>query len=129
MRRAFTVAEVVVALALTALSVLCLISVLIGSLRLLQTSQEVSEATGLGRQLMERIQAVRPLPVGIYDGRLGQPAVAGFPPAPYPGSVTSRYDYRARVSIAHFDDYLDSVRVEIFWNGRAQLQLASLQVR
>lgn len=129
MERAFTLAEVVVALALTALSVLCLISVLIGSLRLLETSQEVSEATSLGRQLMEKVQACRPLPEGEFDGRLHQPPnAAGFPPPPYPGSKL-KYDYRARVLVRHLDAWRDSIRVDIFWNGRAQLHLSTVQLR
>ena len=111
MERAFTLAEVVVALALTTLSVLCLISVLIGSLRLLETSQEVTEATSLGRELMENLQTFHPLPEGEFDGRLNQPPDAGgFPPAPYPGRQL-KFDYRARVLVRHLDGWRDSVRV------------------
>ena len=129
MERGFTLAEVVVALALTALSVLCLISVLIGSLRLLETSQEVTEATSLGRRLMENLQSFRPLPEGEFDGRLNQPPDArGFPPAPYPGCKL-KFDYRARVLVRHLDAWRDSVRVDIFWNGRAQLHLSTVQLR
>lgn len=128
MERGFSLVEVVVALALTALSVLCLISVLIGSIRLLETSQEVSEATSVAHRLLEQIQSIRPLPVGSFDGRLGQTAVGGFPPPPYPGQ-SLRYDYRTCVSVSHLDDRLDSVRVDVYWNVRAHLQMATVQLR
>lgn len=128
--RGFSLAEVLLALGLAALTLLSLISVLIGGVRLLETSQEVSEATSVGRELMERIKSRADLPANaVFDGRVPDPPQAGgFPPSPYPARQL-KHVYQTRVSIRSLDDWRSQVVVEVFWKGKASLQLATVLVR
>lgn len=130
-RNGLSLAEVLLALALAALAALSLMVVLIGGLRLLERSQEVSEATAVGRELMERIKAqdyaYRPVNV-TFDGRVPNPPVSGFPPAPYP-SVRQKFVYTTRVQVQTLDAYSNRVSVEVFWENGRSLTLETVMNR
>lgn len=127
---AFSLAEVLFSILLTGISVLSLITVLIGGMRLLENSQEVSEATGVGREQMEAIVAHKytgSLPSSaVWDGRAGDPPTAGgFPPAPYPGRQ-QKFLYQTRVQVSAIDAQRSCVSVQVFWNRQSSLQLTTV---
>jgi uncharacterized protein (TIGR02598 family) len=130
-RRGFSLAEVLFALAVGAVAVLTLIAVLIGGLRLLAKSQETSEATSVGRELMERIRArnyAHPLGTEEFDGRVPDAAVDGFPPAPYPRKQL-KFIYSTRVRVRQLDSVRWHVAVDVFWNQNSSLQLETVLTR
>lgn len=92
------------AVALAALALLALIGVFVASLRLTSQNREAVAATHLAGELLERARSldysVLPQTVTVFRGNLPDPAVNGFPPAPYP-----------RVSMGG-QEYVFEVRVE-----------------
>lgn len=128
-RQAFSLAEVLIALALTAISVLSLLTVLLGGMRLLESSQEVAEATGVGRELMEAIKARKygSLPRNAaFDGAVPDaPLATGFPPSPYP-SKQLKYLYKTKVEVRALDDRLNVVTVQVSWNRQSSLQMVTV---
>jgi Tfp pilus assembly protein PilV len=126
---AFSLAEVLIALALTAISVLSLVTVLLGGMRLLETSQEVAEATGVGRELMEAIKARKYTSMprnASFDGAVPDaPMAGGFPPAPYPAKQL-KYLYKTKVEVRALDDRLNVVTVHVSWNRQSSLQMATV---
>jgi hypothetical protein len=118
-----------IALALTAITVLSLVTLMIGGLRLLEKSQETAEATGVGRELMEAIKARKyaRLPANAsFDGRVPDAAQAdGFPPAPYP-AVQRTHLYRTRVQVQPLSPQLRLITVQVFWKTQSTLQLTTI---
>ena len=130
-RRGFSLTEVLFALAFAAVAILTLLAVLIGGLRLLARSQELSEANSVARELMERIKArnyAHPLTTEVFDGRTGAAPVDGFPPAPYPGRQ-GKYLYQTRVQVRQLDALRYDVLVQVFWGRARSLEMECIVTR
>lgn len=109
MCRGFSLTEVMLAMLLAALTITCLVTVLIGGVRLLESSQEVTEATSIGRDLMEATAADPALTEGVRAGvRQG------------------KFAYATRVEVTRLDDWRTGVVVEVHWKQRASLRLATV---
>ncbi|MEW6282797.1 MAG: hypothetical protein AB1758_29570, partial [Candidatus Eremiobacterota bacterium] len=116
-----TLAEIMVAVAVTAFALLTMIGVFIGGLRLVRQSQSVTVATEGAREVLEAIkdQGYSALPTGdaVFDSRQGDAPVNGFPPAPYPDvAAPDGRKYPTRVAVQDIQPGLKSVTVQVFWD-------------
>lgn len=127
-RRAFSLAELILALGLAALATLTLVAVLLGGLRLMGRSSDVNDATSVARELMENIRSgnyAHPLANETFDGRANDPANGGFPPAPYPGRDLHQR-YFCRVTTRLLDTRRCLVQVEVTGSSGGRVQLESI---
>ena len=60
-----------------------------------------------------------------FDGRVGQPQVDGFPPAPYPQVHNEEGDFFVVVQVEPKPPALKSVTVDVYWNVDKKVTLQS----
>jgi hypothetical protein len=115
--RALTIAEVVLAIGLTA-GVLILTAVVMASgLRWLDQTRQTTVAQAAARDLLERVkeEGVSGLPAdATYDGRVPTARTGTFPPPPYPG-FSSDQTYHLLVSLSTVKPGLRSIQVDVLW--------------
>ncbi|MCA9796857.1 MAG: prepilin-type N-terminal cleavage/methylation domain-containing protein [Candidatus Eremiobacteraeota bacterium] len=130
-RKGFSLVEILLALALVAVAILGIVGAFIAGVRMMGRSNELTQATEEGRQVLERIKlnvaagGLDYLPTGTYlfDGATPDPpqgaAPLVFPPDPYPGDGR----YVIRVSGRELTTDLREVSVEVRWGetGRTLL--------
>lgn len=126
-RGALTLAEILLATGLLAVSVLTTLTVFGLGLRLSSQSREAQVATQLASSVLERaIGGDVTLPVGpvSFDG---QAPDHGFPPAPYPqtqvGATLFRVKVRSTPDAALVGLY--TVRVEVSWSADKSVVLST----
>lgn len=125
-RRGFNLAEVILALGILAFAFIVLVTLMAGGLRQLSQSAQYSQAQSLARQQLERIRAeCYGLSDCSFDGRIGQTAVNGFPPPPYPG-VTTDQPYKLVVGVHKLNDRLRNYWVEVYWEPHHHLRAETL---
>lgn len=112
--RGFTLAELLLSLALISVGLLALVGVLSISLRASTQNRQAVQAAQLCQQLFENIRQQGNCPANSVD-YTGQPALQGFPPAPYPSVHIEDTDYRLTVSSQPVAarSHLFSVRVHV----------------
>lgn len=114
-----------------AVAILTLLAVLIGGLRLLEKSEETTEATSVAREQMERIKAGSyPHALGneVFDGRVPDATVEEFPPAPYP-KRQGKFTYYTRVAVRPLDAVRFDVVVQVYWNQKSSLEMECVVTR
>ena len=120
MKRGLSLPEVILALAVLAVALVSLVLVFGRGLTLQRKSAQLVQATQAAQRELEAIRdlpfADLPTTATDFDGRVPQPAVGGFPPAPYPGDES-----RLRVHIEPRHATLRWVRVEAFYSGGSLL--------
>lgn len=126
--RGLTLAETLVAIGLLSVVVLTVIGVLLSGLRLLTLSQEMTDASNIGRQFMEAVRerggySVIPPSISDFDGSLPDAAGPRFPPAPYPSSQLNGRLYTLRVRTAQSSDNVRAVLVEVAWEDDGSIIL------
>ena len=114
------------ALGILAVALLGLMSVFVSGLRLQSQAEEITAATQVGREFLERLKASGPtVPgAGLYDG--WQPDArhsSGFPPDPYPSTTVDGRDFRLTVEVADRSAGLKAVTVEVWWNRSEKVTL------
>ena len=117
--------ELLLALCLGALATLSLIALLIGGLRSMRKASELTEASSVARELLERIssgQYPHALANEVFDGKSGNPAVAGFPPSPYPFRDGDQR-YFCRVETRLLDASRALIRVDVSTSTGLSLHL------
>ena len=111
-----------VALAVTSVALLAMIGVFTGGLRLLSQSEAVTRATELGRAELEAIKdlgwAALPATDASFDGRVPDPQVAGWPPAPYTTTSTPMM-----VQVEEIEPGLKSVTVRVYYSANTPVTL------
>jgi hypothetical protein len=123
--------ELLLALALGAMATLSLIALLLGGLRSMRKAGDVSEASSVARELLERIssaQFAHTLANETFDGKAGNPAVGGFPPAPYPFRENNQR-YYCRVQSQLLDSSRALIRVEVSGVNGVSVRLEKIVVR
>jgi type II secretory pathway pseudopilin PulG len=115
--RGFTLTEVLLALGLITVALLALVGVLALSLRSSTQNRQATQAAQLAQQLFEEIRREGNCPSATVD-YTGQPAVDGFPPAPYPGVQVEDTEYRL---VVHGEPVggrtgLYAVKVNVLWS-------------
>lgn len=112
--RGFTLAELLLSLGLISLALLALVGVLSICLRSSTQNRQAIQAGQLCQQLFENIRQQGSCPTSNVDYN-GQPALQGFPPAPYPAVQVEDTDYRLTVSSQPVASraHLYSVRVHV----------------
>ena len=124
--RAFTLAEVVMAIGILAFAFVTVITLMVGGLRQLEQSNQYSQAQSLARQQLESIRSQGyALDSCLYDGRIPNPPVAGFPPPPYPG-VSNEQPYKIVVKVDKFSSRLCNCWVDVYWGPRHHLRAESI---
>ncbi len=136
MRRGFTLTELVLAFALVAMAILALVGVFVSGIQLAARSRDVTTATEVGRQMLERVRlnaskgGFAYIPAGGYtfDGRVGQPAVGvaplQFPPAPYPEITQNNRKFALVVTGQEvMVGRLKSIQVEVWWSDKSKILL------
>lgn len=117
--------ELMVALAVTSVALLTMIGVFTGGLRLLHQSQAVTVATETGRSELETIKdlgwAGLPSADAEWDSRAGDPAVAGFPPPPYPSTPML-------VTVEEIQSGMKSVTVRVYYEGNTAVTMETYLV-
>lgn len=128
-RRAMSLAETLLAVAIVASALICLIGVMGFGMKMLLSSREVSVATAIGREVLERTRfnlgttGFNYLPSGsyVYDGRNPDAttgvAPAVFPPAPYPASTFNGGNYVVVVRGDQPTLRVKTVTVEVYWGS------------
>lgn len=126
--------EIVLAFGLLAVAILALIAMFTSGVKLSAQARNITVATELGKQVIERARAkvklsgFSYLPAGTYtfDGRAGDP-IAGtpvFPPAPYPSTLVEHQEYFVVVSGAEPSaDQLKNLRVDVYWTDTSHISL------
>ena len=120
---AFSILELLLALAVLAIAILAMITVFIQGLKVSQNSSEVATATETARETLERIRWMQKtvgftaIPNGAYafNGWNNDPPNAGFPPAPYPRISQNNREFVVGVYGTQPSAFLKSVRVEVYW--------------
>jgi type II secretory pathway pseudopilin PulG len=117
-----------VALGVVSVALLAVIGVLIKSTGALQADRKVAQASSISRQVLEAVRAGGiEIPDGTvtFDGRVGQPQVDGFPPAPYPQVHNEEGDFFVVVQVEPKPPALKSVTVDVYWNVDKKVTLQS----
>ena len=132
-----TVLEVMIAMGLMSVALLSILAVFTGSLDSISRTEEMTEATDAGRDVLEKIKSrgFEQLPGGTttFDGRVPQPAMTRptlypYPPAPYPArKASSGRQYSLRVRTEPVNVNLTSVTVEVHWESNTKQQKLVLQ--
>ena len=125
-----TLAEVLLAVGLVAVALLGLASVFIHGLQLGSGSHEVTAATEVAREVLERVRAAGYPALGApasYDGAIptaqnGQ----GFPPYPYPFKEVGGRVYTVFVRTETRGLNLTGVEVRVSWGPRSSVSLEAL---
>ncbi len=128
-KRALTLLEILLATFLIAVALLALVGVHLEGLRLTRQGREFTRATDLAGALLESVQDLgydQIPPDGLFDGAKGDPAVAGFPPSPYPGVTLDSQHFDLKVVAKSRDVHLKSVHVEVSWGGKHKVVLERL---
>ena len=119
--RGLNLLETILATGLIALSLLVLLGVFTQGLRQLGQARQLTEATGLARDVLEacRVNGVDSLPptLTVFDGGRGDSSVGGFPPAPYPG----RGSYKVIVSAKR-----PTLEVRVYYSEQGCVRLVSV---
>lgn len=128
-RRGSSLLENLLAVSLLATALLTVLGVFIGGLQLIQRSQKVTIATGAAREIIERSKGmIGNLPGGTstFDGRMNPapPAVAGFPPAPYPRLIQGDLSMPIVVSTRRSGDKT-TIEVQVFYTPTNAVQLVT----
>ncbi len=114
------------------MAILSVMMVFAQSMKLLRSSNQVTAATDIARELIENVRAngYALITPGTYDGRLAVPTppdpTTNFPPAPYPETFRNgeRYLVVVEADPAGLPPNTISVKVDVYWsdNGKATLQ-------
>lgn len=127
-----TLAEVLMAVGILAMVLIFVIGVFIGGLNLMERSEVHTDASSIGRELLETIEdeggfAALPSDDVIFDGKVPTPRVDGFPPEPYPVAQRGR-EYTIRVEVRKppgGERRLGAVLVTVSWDdgGRGESRI------
>jgi len=124
-----SLAEVILAFGLLAVAILSLIGVATSGLGLMARGNELTTATSLGHEFLERVRAdPSGLPsAGSFLGSVPTPLLDGFPPSPYPGETIQGQSYTINVTTEPVPDTerLVAVEVVVRWGERSQVRLVS----
>lgn len=128
---AFTLAEVILSVGLLAVALLTVIGLFTAAIRVQAQSQERSNATALGKHLMERIRAapniVPVAPASWIGGEMASdpldPGPPAFPPAPYPYLHGCAFDVHLEIPT---QPGMKLVRVVVRWEEGKQIVLQTL---
>ena len=111
--------EILIAIGLVAFALLTLMGVYISNLKLVDQSSHISDATEVGREMLERIKEVEyadlPPAPSLFDGGAGMPQVGGFPPEPYPVKTINGVDYAIEILLQP-EGNLVSVTAKVSWS-------------
>ena len=130
-RRGLTVLETLIAVGLLSVALLSLLLVFTQGMRWLRQSSQVTGATDVAREFLERVRAngYDQVVVGTYDGRLPVPtppdATMGFPPGPYPQGIRNkeRYTLVVRADATGLPPNTVAVKVDVYWNDQGKISL------
>lgn len=112
------------AVGLLAIAALSMIAVFMGGLNLMAKSEQRTQASNLGTEVLESIAdqgGFHSLPETdiVFNGRNNDPEVDGFPPPPYPGND----DYSVTVESRVLTDRTRAVQVTVGWTeGQIKLE-------
>lgn len=125
---ALTLAEVIIAIGLLSMVLLMLVGVFIGGLQLMARSEVHTEASSIGREVIETIEdeggfSALPSSMASFDGAVPHPKLDGFPPDPYPKATRGGREYIIRVEVRSPSSRLGAVLVTVKWNeGQIKLE-------
>lgn len=118
--RGLTLAEIALAVGILLVAILTVVAALMGALKLNTKSTEVTIATEIARDFLERVKVdgYDKIPDGhfSFDGRSGDTARRGFPPSPYPRVEESKREFVLKVQVGTKGATLKTVTVEVFWD-------------
>ncbi len=125
-----TLAEVMMAAGILVVVLLLVIAVFIGGLQLMERSEVHTEASSIGREILETIEdaggfAALPLVAGKFDDSIPDARVDGFPPKPYSEAERGGREYNVTVETKAVGTTNRSmaVLVTVSWGeGRIQLE-------
>lgn len=130
--RAYSLLEVLIAIAVMTMAVLSVVALFTSGLRMKTKLSQVALATEIARETMERIksQGFTTLPpVGsTFDGSLPTPqTLSGFPPAPYPTIRRDGRDYFVVVAVSEVTGRprLRTVDVEVRWGRDSTVRIST----
>jgi uncharacterized protein (TIGR02598 family) len=129
--RGLSLIEVLLAIGLVAVAALTMISMFLYGLEASAKSSDIAAATAVGQQIVERVRRMHKLqgfgatPTGsfVFDGRVPQPAVANFPPSPYPEATLNKRRYPVVVTGTQPSGFLKTMRVEVYYEPGKKITL------
>ena len=125
--RGLSLAEIMLAFGLLSVAFLSLIGVATGGLDLMARGNELTTATSLGHELLERVRADSGgIPSSAaFLGTAPTPTVDGFPPSPYPITLVKGRSYLLDVTTEPVPgtERLISIQVVVRWGERVQVKL------
>lgn len=129
-KRAFSTAEVLLALGLISIALLTVIGLFTSSFRLLNRTSDFTIATEIARDVIERSKLLgkdAPPPIDTtYDGTIPtDPEDSGFPPKPYPSVEREGIVFFITVEVAPAPDTLQAkvLTVWVRWNTDREITL------
>lgn len=109
--------EVLLALGILSVALLGIMGVYAIGMKQSVVAEQSFQATEMGSEILERVGELGfddlPDTDVVFDGRRGDPAVSGFPPAPYP----SRDGMQAEVYVDQLSPTLKSVCVKVYYQS------------
>lgn len=109
--------EVLLALGILSVALLGIMGVYAIGMKQSVVAEQSFQATEMGSEILERVGELGfddlPDTDVVFDGRRGDPAVSGFPPAPYP----TRGDLKAEVYVDQLSPTLKSVCVKVYYQS------------
>lgn len=111
------------ALGIVTVALLSLMAVFISGLKLAEASDQVTTASTVGQEFLERTKAkgFDMLTLGTFDAKAGdlQAVDTGFPPSPYPSVRRENRDYTLVVECIEMTATIRSVKVDVYWDVKS----------
>jgi Tfp pilus assembly protein PilV len=131
-RRALSILEVMIAITVLNVAMLVLMGVFTMGLRMMEQSTDVTVATNIASDVLERIRdgGYANVPPGshTWDGRVPDPQTGSFPPGPYPTTTINHNNFTVLVktvtqpALPKANPLID-VTVTVYWKSTAQVTL------
>ena len=126
--------ELVLSFGILAIAILALIGVFASGVTIAAQARDLSVATELGRQTMERIRSTTKeldfshIPNGQYtfDGRLEHPTTGTppFPPTPYPSVKINNHKFDIVVTGEELVlDKIKNIKIEVYWDDVSHITI------
>lgn len=131
MKKAFSLLELLISVALLGLLSLALLGLFLTAVRLGNKNREATRCARVAQLLLEGLRDPNlkfPATEQVFDGAIAAPTVAGFPPQPYPRYTQEGQDYVLKVHVRPVPGEADlySVEVGVSWqDGSHPVRLES----
>ncbi len=119
-----------VAMGILTVAILALIGAFLSGNRLMANSANISTATEIGREFLEKTKSggIDGTVLGTFDSFKGDPVDSGtaFPQSPYPSKKVNGTNYNLVVRCENFGIDAHLVQVQVHWSARSKVTLTTV---